>query len=122
MAQAETLLSPHDRRIIAAAAAYFAGNAAIERLCGQYDDVPPELAEPCYRQMQAAKRRALRCSAATMAGVIAKARMIEAGELLDVDPLIESAIRDLLAVQERSSPTWQASSSCPALKLVPWSA
>jgi hypothetical protein len=72
--------------------------AALTRLCELYDDLPDPQAEALFSRMTAAKQRALRHPSTTMAGVIAKARMVAAGELFDVDPLVVSAIEDLLAV------------------------
>jgi hypothetical protein len=87
-----------DRNIVAAARAYCAETAALTRLCELYDDLPDRQAEALFSRMTAAKQRALRHPSTTMAGVIAKARMVAAGELFDVDPLVVSAIEDLLAV------------------------
>ena len=87
-----------DRNIVAAARAYCAESAALARLCELYDDLPDLQAEALFSRMTAAKQRALRHPSTTMAGVIAKARMVAAGELFDVDPLVVSAIEDLLAV------------------------
>jgi hypothetical protein len=87
-----------DRNIVAAARAYCAETVALTRLCELYDDLPDLRAGEIFNRMAAAKQRALRHPSTTMAGVIAKARMVAAGELFDVDPLIVSAIEDLLAV------------------------
>jgi hypothetical protein len=87
-----------DRNIVAAARAYCAETAALARLCVLYENLPDPRAGEIFDRMTAAKRRALRHPSTTMAGVIAKARMVAAGELFDVDPLVVSAIEDLLAV------------------------
>jgi hypothetical protein len=87
-----------DRNIVAAARAYCADTAALTRLCELYEDLPDLQAEALFSRMTAAKQRALRHPSTTMAGVIAKARMVAAGELFDVDPLVVAAIEDLLTV------------------------
>jgi len=89
-----------DRNIVAATRAYCAENDALEQLCALYEDVPDHLATAVFDRMAAAKQQALKRQASTMAGVIAKAQMIAVGELFDVDPLIVSAIEDLLAVYQ----------------------
>ena len=87
-----------DRNIVAAARVYCAETAALARLCALYENLPDPQAGAVFERMTAAKQRALRHPSTTMAGVIAKARMVAAGELFDVDPLVVSAIEDLLAV------------------------
>ena len=98
MAQARTHYYTGDRNIVAAARAYCAENNALEQLCELYEDLPDHLAMVIFERMEAAKQRAVKHQAATMIGVIAKARMVAVGELFDVDPLIVSTIEDLLAV------------------------
>jgi|SRR5271157_4032137 len=100
MAHAGTRYYTGDRNIVAAARAYCAENAALEQLCELYESMPDHLATVVFDRMAAAKQRALKHQSTTMAGVIAKARMVVAGELFDVDPLIVSAIEDLLAVYQ----------------------
>ena len=98
MAQAKQRPNTPKRTLVAVAAGYCADAEELDRLCEQYGDLPDDLAGACFERMKVAKRRALRFRAATMEGVAAKARMVAAGELFDVDPLIASTIRDLLAV------------------------
>jgi hypothetical protein len=98
MAHAKTHYYTSERNIVAAARAYCAENDALEQLCELYEDLPDHLAIALFERMEAAKQQALKHPATTMIGVIAKARMVAAGGLFDVDPLIISTIEDLLAV------------------------
>lgn len=107
MAHAKTRYYTGDRDIVAAARAYCAENSALEQLCELYEDLPDHLAMAVFERMEAAKQQALKHQATTIAGVIAKARMVAVGAVFDVDPLIISTIEDLLAV-------------CPAARIRRW--
>jgi hypothetical protein len=107
MAHARTRYYTGDRNIVAAARIYCAENDALEQLCKLYENLPDHLAMAVFERMEIAKQQALKHQATTMIGVIAKARMIAAGALFDVDPLIVSTIEDLLVV-------------CPAPRIRRW--